>query len=131
MSFAFMARIILPEALCQMQMMRFFVRVVALASLVAMCGCARSLRPPYTLAFALDGGAPRVLVASQELAVPLTLTNTGTREWNPPRIHLSYHWVWFIPRELPARSRWDVPYHNGIRTELAGAVAAGGRLGVQ
>src|SRR5204863_2781255 len=88
-------------------------------------------RPPYTLAFALDGGAPRVLVASQELAVPLTLTNTGTREWDPPRIHLSYHWVWFIPRELPARSLWAVPYPNGVRTELAGAVPAGGRLGVQ
>src|SRR5438477_652692 len=36
-----------------------------------MCGCARSLRPPYTLAFALDGAAPRVLVAPLPLLIAL------------------------------------------------------------
>ena len=35
-----------------------------------------------------------------------------------------------MPRELTARSRWDVPYQNGIRTELAAAVAPGARASI-
>lgn len=72
--------------------------------------------------------SPRVLETSAETAVPLTLVNTGRLAWDPARVHLSYHWVWLIPRELPSRSRWDVPYHTGIRTELGSRVPPGGRI---
>src|SRR5205823_6176793 len=84
----------------------------------------------YALAFALDGRAPRVIVTSEELAVPLVVANTGTRAWDAASIHLSYHWVWLIPRELPHRSRWDLPYHEGIRTGLPISVAPGARVSV-
>jgi phosphoglycerol transferase MdoB-like AlkP superfamily enzyme len=67
---------------------------------------------------------------SQEIAVPLTVANTGGRSWDPARIKLSYHWLWIVPRELAHRSR-TVPYHDGIRTELTAPVAAGGALPVQ
>ena len=56
-------------------------------------------------------------MTSKETAVSLTLVNTGQRAWDPASIHLSYHWVWIVPRELVRRSR-TVPYHDGIRTEL-------------
>ena len=36
-----------------------------------------------------------------------------------------------MPRELATRSRWDVPYHDGIRTDLAGAVGPGSSAPVQ
>ena len=78
----------------------------------------------------VEGRAPRVLETFQEAAVPLTVTNTGERAWDPARVHLSYHWLWFIPRELVLRSR-TLPYHEGIRTELAGAVPPAARLVVQ
>jgi phosphoglycerol transferase MdoB-like AlkP superfamily enzyme len=58
-----------------------------------------------------------VLVTSEETAVPLTLVNAGQRAWDPGSIHLSYHWLWIVPREFAHRSR-TVPYHDGIRTEL-------------
>jgi phosphoglycerol transferase MdoB-like AlkP superfamily enzyme len=56
------------------------------------------------------------------------VANSGTRGWDPARIHVSYHWLWLIPRELRQRSRWDVPYQEGIRTDLASPVAPGGRV---
>src|SRR5205823_4598680 len=68
---------------------------------------------------------------SQEIAVPLTIVNTGQRLWDPTRIHVSYHWIWFIPRETIARSRWNAPYHDGIRTELGARVAPDERVVVQ
>ena len=63
--------------------------------------------------------------------MPLTVTNIGTREWDPARVHLSYHWLWLVPREIASRSRWDVPYQNGIRTELGRAVAPAARVSVE
>jgi phosphoglycerol transferase MdoB-like AlkP superfamily enzyme len=94
-------------------------------------GCRRVPGPPYLHAFGLDGRAPHLLHASREILVPLAITNTGTRMWDPARVHVSYHWLWFIPRELAARSRWDIPYHDGIRTELAEPVAPGARVAVE
>ena len=47
---------------------------------------------------------------------------TNTASVDPARVHLSYHWLWFIPRELVLRSR-TLPHHEGIRTELAGVVS--------
>jgi len=57
--------------------------------------------------------------------VPLTVANTGQRAWDPAAIHVSYHWLWLIPRELVRRSR-TVPYHDGIRTDLGERVIAPG-----
>ena len=103
--------------------------VAVLAVLTA--GCARVPPPPYPRAFSLAAASPRLLVTSQEVAVPVTLTNSGDRAWQPARTHLSYHWVWLVPRELAHRSR-TVPYHDGIRTELGEAtVAPGARLALQ
>ena len=82
--------------------------------------CARVPPPPYALAFSLDAASPRLLGASQEVAVPVSLINSGGRAWDPARIHLSYHWLWLVPRELAHRSR-TVPYHDGIRTDLGNA----------
>jgi len=56
--------------------------------------------------------------------VPLSIRNSGQRAWDPARVHVSYHWLWFIPRELARRSR-TLPYHDGIRTDLAGIVNPG------
>jgi len=75
-----------------------------------------------------------VLEASEEVAIPLTVVNTGLRAWDPSRVHVSYHWVWFVPREAVKRSRWDLPYHAGIRTELnerGEPIAPGARLALQ
>jgi len=71
-----------------------------------------------------------VLETVQAVAIPLTLTNTGERAWDPARVHLSYHWLWLIPRELALRSR-TLPYHEGIRTDLAGVVPPAARIGVE
>ena len=60
--------------------------------------------------------------------MPLVIANTGTRAWDPARVHLSYHWLWIVPRELAARSRWDIPYHDGIRTDLSEVVLPGSRV---
>ena len=111
--------------------MRRFVFISLLIVTGLVSACRRLPAPPYPHAFALDGRAPRILYSSTEIAVPLTITNTGTRAWNPASVHVSYHWVWFVPRELAARSRWDIPYHDGIRTDLGDAVAPGARIAVQ
>jgi lipoteichoic acid synthase len=79
----------------------------------------------------MAGSSPRVLVSAEEVAVPVTLTNAGLESWDPASVHLSYHWLWFVPRELAARSRWDLPYHDGIRTDLAAAVGPGAATPVQ
>jgi lipoteichoic acid synthase len=43
-------------------------------------------------------------------------------------VHVAYHWLWLVPRELARRSR-TVPYHDGIRTELgARPIAPGERV---
>jgi lipoteichoic acid synthase len=108
-------------------------RFAAAALLVALASaaCAPTPKPPYSLAFALEGRAPRVLTTSQEIAVPVTIVNTGERAWDPASMHVSYHWLWTIPRELLRRSR-TVPYHDGIRTDLGDrAVAPGARLSLQ
>jgi lipoteichoic acid synthase len=63
--------------------------------------------------------------------VPLTLTNTGQRGWDPSRIHVSYHWLWLLPRETLSRSRWALPYHDGIRAEIAQSVAPRAHVDVQ
>ena len=108
-------------------------RAVALIALAAglSVSCARVPPPPYPLAFSLDASSPRLLVTSQEVAVPVTVGNSGGRAWDPARMHLSYHWLWLVPRELAHRSR-TVPYHDGIRTDLgATAVAPGARVALQ
>jgi phosphoglycerol transferase MdoB-like AlkP superfamily enzyme len=88
-------------------------------------GCSRTPGPPYPLACAVDAASPRLLETSRETSVPVTLTNTGLRAWNSASVHLSYHWLWVVPRETVSRSRWNLPYHNGIRTQLASAGAPG------
>jgi lipoteichoic acid synthase len=106
-------------------------RVVPAALLIlASASCARVPPPPYSLAFAIDAATPRLLVTSREVTVPATVINIGTRQWDPTRIHLSYHWLWLVPRELARRSR-TVPYHDGIRTDLGDEVAPQARLSVQ
>ena len=108
-------------------------RAVALIALAAglTVSCARVPPPPYPLAFSLDASSPRLLVTSQEVAVPVTVANSGGRAWDPARMHLSYHWLWLVPRELAHRSR-IVPYHDGIRTALgATAVAPRARVALQ
>jgi lipoteichoic acid synthase len=83
------------------------------------------------LSFALDVRGPRLLQASQEITVPLTVTNNGQRAWDPARVNVSYHWLWFVPRELARRSR-TVPYHDGIRTDIGdGPVGPGARVELQ
>jgi lipoteichoic acid synthase len=75
-----------------------------------------------------------VLVASKEIALPVIVANTGVRAWNPARVHVSYHWLWVVPRETVKRSRWDLPYHDGIRSELSDRgefIAPGARVSLQ
>jgi phosphoglycerol transferase MdoB-like AlkP superfamily enzyme len=86
--------------------------------------------PSPSLRFGFEGSAPRILHAWNEGVVPVTVINTGTKTWNHNRVHLSYHWLWLIPRELPKRSRWNLPYHEGIRSELTEDVEPGGRLAI-
>jgi lipoteichoic acid synthase len=116
-------------------MTRFAARAatVAVVAVLAALGvsCARVPPPPYPLAFSLDVPSPRLLETSQEVTAPVTLANSGERAWDPARVHLSYHWLWFVPRELAHRSR-TVPYHDGIRTDLGDApVAPGARVALQ
>ena len=87
--------------------------------------CTPAPKPPYPFAFTLDVESPRVLTSGEEITVPLTVVNTGQRAWDPASIHLSYHWLWLVPRELARRSR-TVPYHDGIRTELGERIVAPG-----
>src|SRR4051812_41969560 len=94
----------------------------------ACAACARVPPPPYALRFDLSVSSPRLLETAQEIEVPVTALNTGARAWDPGRFHLSYHWLWLVPRELAHRSQ-TVPYHGGIRTDLPPrAVAPGERL---
>jgi phosphoglycerol transferase MdoB-like AlkP superfamily enzyme len=102
-----------------------FLSVAAAAAALLLAGCRRVPPPPYTFAFALEGSSPRLLVATRETTVPLGFVNTGSRTWQPEQIHVSYHWLWCIPREIASRSRWDVPYQNGIRTELGTTIPPG------
>jgi phosphoglycerol transferase MdoB-like AlkP superfamily enzyme len=106
--------------------------LAALAALVLATACRAVPPPPYRLAFAIDAASPRLLQTSQEIAVPVTLANSGGGAWDPPRIHLSYHWLWLVPRELAHRSR-TVPFQDGIRTDLGGEVAIqpGARIALQ
>ncbi len=108
-----------------------FVAVALLAAASAASSCRKIPPPPYALAFALQGSPPRVLETGREVAIPVTIINSGERDWDPARIHFSYHWLWLVPRETPARSRWDVPYHNGIRTDLPERTAPGAQVVVQ
>lgn len=62
--------------------------------------------------------------------MPVVLTNTGTTTWNPARVHLAYHWLWLVPREIVRRSR-VLPYQEGIRTVLPAAVPPGAQVGVE
>ncbi len=71
-----------------------------------------------------------MLHAGEETTVPLTVANAGERAWDPSRVHVSYHWLWIIPRELARRSR-TVPYQEGIRTELRGAVPPGTGVAIE
>jgi lipoteichoic acid synthase len=99
-----------------------FLLLLAVQAFVA--GCVRVPPPPYSFAFTLTGPTPRVLRAGEETTFPLRVANAGERPWDPGHIHLSYHWLWIIPRELAKRSR-TVPYQDGIRTELRGVVTPG------
>jgi lipoteichoic acid synthase len=105
-----------------------FTTCAALVALVSGTACRSVPPPPYPLAFSLTVVSPRLLDMSQEVAVPVTIGNSGGRAWDPVRVHLSYHWLWLVPRELAHRSR-TVPYQDGIRTDLGDApVAPGARL---
>jgi phosphoglycerol transferase MdoB-like AlkP superfamily enzyme len=105
--------------------------LAALLVVVASAACAPAPKPPYALAFDLDGHPPRVLTTSEEVTVPLTVVNSGQRAWDPATIHVSYHWLWTIPRELLRRSR-TVPYHDGIRTEIGDrAIGPGAPVSLQ
>ena len=102
--------------------------VAALSS--ASTGCARIPPPPYPLAFTVTVSSPRLLEASRETTVPLLVSNAGQRAWDPARIHVSYHWLWLIPRELVHRSRL-VPYQDGIRTDLDRAIGPGASVALE
>ena len=54
----------------------------------------------------------------------MVVRNTGGQAWDARRVHVSYHWLWLVPRELAKRSR-TLPFHDGIRTELAVSVPPG------
>jgi lipoteichoic acid synthase len=111
--------------------LRRLAAITACAALPLAGACGPAPQPPYHLAFSIDAASPRLLETSQEIAVPVALGNAGDRAWDPARVHLSYHWLWLVPRELAHRSR-TVPYHDGIRTDLGGApVAPGARVALQ
>ena len=87
-------------------------------------GCREPSRASSALSFAVQVHSPRVLRAREEIALPIVVTNSGTEAWDPARIHVSYHWLWIVPRELASRSR-NVPYQDGIRTDLGRRVDPG------
>ncbi len=113
-------------------MSRLTVRAATVAALAVLTvSCAGVPPPPYPLRFAIDAPSPRLLETSQEITVPVALSNSGDRAWDPARLHLAYHWLWLVPRELAHRSR-TVPYHDGIRTDLGDApIAPGARVALQ
>ena len=96
--------------------------LVALA--VCAGGCRAPLRPPFARSASFQISSPRFLSAGEEIGVPLAVTNSGTAAWDPARVHVSYHWLWFVPRELASRSR-NVPYQDGIRTDIERPLAPG------
>src|SRR5262249_44535956 len=98
------------------------------AAITTACAAAPT-PPPYALAFSADVPSPRVLQTSQEVTVPLAVVNTGQRAWDPSSVHVSYHWLWIVPRELVRRSR-TVPYQEGIRTELDAPAKPGALVAV-
>src|SRR5437868_5136418 len=104
---------------------RLLASVIVLLAAISGGACARSSLASYTRAFTLDSRTPRVLVTAREATVPLVISNTGSQAWNPATVHVSYHWLWLVPRELRHRSRWNLPYHEGIRTDLPNLVASG------
>ena len=106
--------------------------LAVLAALALATACRAVPPPPYRLAFAIEAASPRLLETSQEIAVPVTLANSGAGAWDPGHIHLSYHWLWLVPRELAHRSR-TVPYQDGIRTDLGSQarVPPGARITLQ
>jgi lipoteichoic acid synthase len=104
---------------------------VLLAGVVFAAACGRAPAPPYERAFALDGPAPRLITRSQEVLVPVAVTNRGTLAWDPLRVRVSYHWLWLVPREVATRSRWNAPYHEGIRTQLIEPVPPAGRVALE
>jgi len=110
---------------------RILVAAALTAGAIGAVSCRRVPPSPYALAFDLEGSAPRVLETGHEVVVPVTIRNTGQRAWDPEQIHLSYHWLWLVPRETATRSRWDVPYHNGIRTDLPGRMDPGSHAAIQ
>jgi phosphoglycerol transferase MdoB-like AlkP superfamily enzyme len=103
--------------------------VLASGALATAVACQLPPGSPYQRAFALEGGSPRALTSGKEITIHLTLVNTGRQAWDPARVHLSYHWLWLIPRELVNLSR-TTPYHDGIRTQLGAMVAPGRELPV-
>jgi phosphoglycerol transferase MdoB-like AlkP superfamily enzyme len=104
--------------------------VLAAALACMSAGCAPIPPPPYPLAFAITVSSPRLLETSRETTVKLLVSNAGQRAWDPARIHVSYHWLWLIPRELIHRSRL-VPYQDGIRTDLDRTVAPGASVALE
>jgi phosphoglycerol transferase MdoB-like AlkP superfamily enzyme len=111
-------------------------RLTPLVALAVLAGasaasCRRVAASSSSPGFDLEGSGPRILETSREIAVPLTLTNIGRLAWDPSRVHLSYHWLWIVPRETLSRSRWNMPYHDGIRSALGQTVAPGGRVAIQ
>ena len=87
-------------------------------------GCRRAPGPPFARFASVEGRSPRVLIAEEETTVPLVVTNRGAGSWDPAHVHLSYHWLWLVPRELASRSR-NVPYQDGIRTQIGRAIQPG------
>jgi phosphoglycerol transferase MdoB-like AlkP superfamily enzyme len=71
-----------------------------------------------------------VLHAAEETSVPVTVQNIGQDAWDTSQTHLSYHWLWLVPRELLKRSR-TVPFQDGIRTVIAAGVPPGGTAQVE
>ena len=51
--------------------------VTALVCAALLVSCARVPAGPYPLNFSLEGRSPRVLKARQEIAIPVTVANTG------------------------------------------------------
>ncbi len=86
--------------------------------------------PPFPRAFAIDVASPRSLVFFEETTVPLVLVNTGTDTWDPARVHLSYHWLWLVPREL-ASPLADRAVPGRHPHDLGAAVPPGGRVTVE
>jgi len=104
--------------------------LVALALSACAGACARTPPPPYPLNVSIAAAPPWLLVSGGETTIPVTATNTGSRPWDPAQMHVSYHWLWLVPREIASRSRWNIPYHEGIRTDLGGVVPPGASVRV-